>query len=224
VETDVLGNPIPSGSYAYMEVADNGCGMDAETQKKIFEPFFTTKFTGRGLGMSAVLGIIKSHEGAMQLSSTPGVGTTFKVYFPSYDKSNVVETAQTAESGPLPKASGTILLVEDEESIRIIGSALLKAIGFSVITATNGREALDIYRERGSGIDLVLLDLLMPEMGGFETYRILREISHSIPVVICSGCNAAEILEEIGDDEHAAVIQKPYNPGQLRKTLMGLID
>ena len=221
-EVDFLGNPILPGRYACLEVTDSGSGMDAETQKRIFEPFFTTKFTGRGLGLSAVLGIIKSHEGALQLASTPGVGTTFKVYFLSYDKSDVVETALTAGPVPLVRACGTVLLVDDEESIRIIGAALLKAIGFSVVTATNGREALEIYREQGSAIDLVLLDVLMPVMGGFETYRKLREISPLIPVVICSGYSAEEIQEGI-TDEYAAVIQKPYKPEQLRTILMKLL-
>jgi len=223
-ETDFLGNPIMPGSYACLEVTDSGSGMDAETQKRIFEPFFTTKFTGRGLGLSAVLGIIKSHEGALQLLSTPGIGTTFKVYFPSYDKTNIVETKLAARPVPLTTVRGTILLVDDEESIRIIGSALLKAIGFSVITATNGREALEICREQGSVIDLVLLDLLMPVMGGFEAYRKLRKIDPSIPVVICSGCSAEEIQEDIDSDKYAAVIQKPYGPDQLRTTLMKLLN
>lgn len=115
------------------------------------------------------------------------------------------------------------MLVDYEKSIRIIGSALLKAIGFSVMTAINGRKALDIFREHGSGIDLILLDLLMPEMGGLETYHMLREKSPSIPIVIYSGCSAEEIREELDNDEHAAVIQKPYNPAQLRDALMGLI-
>ena len=219
-DVDFLGNPILPGSYACLEVTDSGSGMDAETQKRIFEPFFTTKFTGRGLGLSAVLGIIKSHEGALQLSSTPEAGTTFKVYFPAYGRTDIVETAKTV---PVTRARGTVLLVEDEESIRIIGSALLKAIGFSVMTATNGREALEICRVQGSRIDLVLLDVLMPVMGGFETYRILRETDPEIPIVICSGYSAEEIQEGINDDEHASVIQKPYSPDELRNTLLKLL-
>ena len=223
-ELDFLHHAIPPGNYACLTVSDNGCGMDVETQKRVFEPFYTTKVSGRGLGMSAVLGIINSHGGSLQLSSTQGVGTTFKLYLPSFDRIAFIETMPTAWSVPSGNATGAILLVDDEESIRIIGSALLKAMGFSVMTAINGREALEIYREHIGAIDLILLDLLMPEMGGIDTYRKLREISPAIPVVICSGNNVNEIQESIELDEHAASIQKPYKLDQLRDTLMELID
>jgi PAS domain S-box-containing protein len=223
-DTDFIGNAIPAGGYACLEVSDTGCGIDEKSQKRIFEPFFTTKFTGRGLGMSAVLGIVKSHVGALQLTSTPGVGTTFTVFFPLSAVPDIVEAAPTAGLFPFVKARGTILLVDDEAALRAIGSALLNAMGFSTITASNGREALRIYSERGSGIDLVLLDMIMPEMGGLETYRFLREVSPAVPIVICSGYNVEEIGEDIDNDELAAAIQKPYQPDQLRNTLMQLLD
>ena len=224
VETDFFGTIIQPGIYARLQVADNGCGMDAETQKHVFEPFYTTKFTGRGLGMSAVLGIIKSHKGSLKLTSTPRIGTTFEVYFPLTAVPVVTYNATPAGFSTGKNESGTVLLVDDEEGIRIIGSALLKAMGYSVVTATNGREALEICREQGSKIDLVLLDLLMPEMGGIETYRLLREITPVLPVVICSGCDIGDIQEEIDGDQYAALIQKPYNPVQLRDTLKKLLD
>jgi two-component system cell cycle sensor histidine kinase/response regulator CckA len=137
---------------------------------------------------------------------------------------NIAEAAQSAVPAPLTAACGTILLVDDEESIRIIGSSILKALGFSVITAKNGREALEIYRAQGSAINLVLMDLQMPVMGGLEAYRILREIDPAIPVVICSGCSSEEIQEDVNDDEYAAVIQKPYIPEQLRTTLAAFLN
>lgn len=221
---DFFGNSIPPGAYACLEVSDNGCGMDVETQKRIFEPFYTTKFTGRGLGMSAVLGIIKSHDGVLQLFSAPDVGTTFKIYFPVLGAPDFFVTQPVSAFAPPAKGSGTILLVDDEESLRLIGSALLKAMGFSVVTAMNGRESLEIYREMGGRIDLILLDLLMPEMGGIDAYLQLREISSSIPIVICSGYAVEEILESINTDAHADVIQKPYKPDQLRETLMKFLD
>ena len=223
-ELDFLGNPILPGSYASLTVSDTGCGMDEETQKRIFEPFFTTKFTGRGLGMSAVLGIIKSHKGSLLLCSSQGVGTTFKVYFPSSNRTISVETTQTSFPISAIKTNGAILLVDDEQSIRAIGAALLKAMGFSVMTASNGREALDIYGTHAGSIDLVLLDLLMPVMGGIDVYRILREKSPAVPIVFCSGCSIDELIEDIEDDQHAAMIQKPYNPVQLRDMLIKLID
>jgi len=223
-DTDILGNAILPGNYACLTVSDNGCGMDVETQKRIFEPFYTTKFTGRGLGMSAVLGIIKSHNGALQLSSTPGVGSAFKVFLPWSGVSNKAESVPTVSHDPVAKGSGTILLVDDEEALLIIGAVLLKAMGYSVITAINGHEALEIFRERGSRIDLILLDLIMPEMSGVEAYRLFRDLSLNIPIVICSGFSDEEFKIGIEGDEFAAVVNKPYKPDQLQHMLMKLLD
>lgn len=222
-DSDFAGRAIEAGIYACLEVSDNGCGMDQETENRIFEPFYSTKFAGRGLGMSSTLGIIKSHDGALQFSSKPGAGTTFKVYLP------LPSEADAAETGPSPchttcaTRSGTILLVDDEEELRVLGPIRLDKIGFSTITANNGLEALDIYREHGDKIDLVLLDLLMPEMGGIETYRRLREVSKSIPIVFCSGCNKNDVPAEIQDDEHTGFLKKPYKPGQLRNILLEML-
>lgn len=223
-QTDFFGNSILAGRYACLTVADNGCGMEPETQKRIFEPFYTTKFTGRGLGMSAILGIIKSHNGALQLTSQAGVGTTFKVYLP------LQETAETEVDLPSEAACAssadkgdTVLLVDDEESLRTIGMALLNAIDYEVITAANGREAVEIFRQRGDSIDLVMLDLIMPEMGGLEAYHKLRQISATVPVVICSGYGAGEVADAIRDDQQARFAQKPYTPKDLKKLFQELI-
>ena len=224
LDNDVMDDAIPPRRYATLEVSDTGCGMDAETKRRIFEPFFTTKFTGRGLGMSAVLGIVKEHDGALQMISNPGAGTTFKVFLPLSEVSGIAEEAPAAGAAALPKVGGNILLVDDEDALRTIGAALLNAMGFSTTTASNGREALEIYRERGNEIDLILLDMIMPVMGGIESYRLLRELSPAIPIVICSGYSFEGILEDIGDDELSSVIQKPYNPDQLRNTILKLIN
>ena len=223
-DTDFIGKAIPAQSYASLEVSDTGCGIDDEMKKRVFEPFFTTKFTGRGLGMSAVLGIVKAHDASLQLFSTPDVGTTFKVLFPLSAVPTVVDVAPSAGSFHVKNNSGTILLVDDEESLRTIGTELLGVMGFSSITATNGLEAVEIYRKQGNKIDLILLDMLMPVMGGLEAYRILREISPLIPIVICSGYNSEEIMVEIDDDKHASIIQKPYVLDLLQNTLMMLLD
>ncbi len=174
--------------------------------------------------MSAVLGIIKSHDGALQLNSTPGAGTTFKVYFPLPDETNTFETIAAAEKIPFTKAIGTILFVDDEAEIRIIGSALLNSMGFSVITASNGREALEIYTLHEREIDSILLDLIMPEMGGLETYRFLREASPALPIVFCSGYDIEEISSIVEEDGHAEVVQKPFNPDQLRTALLRAME
>jgi two-component system, cell cycle sensor histidine kinase and response regulator CckA len=222
-DTYFTGNNILAGRYVCLEVSDNGCGMDKETQTRIFEPFYTTKFAGRGLGMSATLGIIKSHDGALQLSSIPGDGTTFKIYLPLSGVSDSADKRPTAGQTPVAKGSGTILLVDDEEELRVLGSIRFKAIGFSTIIAANGFEALEIYREQGGEIDLILLDLLMPEMDGIETYHRLREVSMTIPIVFCSGCSIKDLSAHILDDEHAGFLKKPYESDQLRTVLVEML-
>ena len=219
---DIFGTLINSGRYGCLEVADTGCGMDEATMKHIFEPFFTTKSTGRGLGMSAIHGIIKSHDGAMQLTSKPGVGTTFKVFFPIPPASEHTDTALKA-TVLTEDASGTILLVEDEQLLRVMGKELLDAHGFTTMTASNGSEALEIYRERGSGIDVILLDLVMPVMGGIEAYHELRRINPIIPIIICSGYGVESVEDVIEKDPHAGFMHKPYNPGELRDMLVRMM-
>jgi PAS domain S-box-containing protein len=218
-ETDTFGTVIRAGTYACLEVSDTGIGMDAETQRRIFEPFYTTKFTGRGLGMSAISGIVKSHDAALKLTSTPGVGTTFRVYFHATEADDEVENAP-AESTQSKQAGGTILLVDDEQMLLNMGEVLLGMLGFSVITAENGREAVEIYRERGAEIDVILLDLIMPVMGGIEAYHELRKISSAIPIVICSGYSIESVIGTIADDEHAGFMNKPYKPDSLRDVIL----
>jgi len=222
-EMDFFGNSILPGSYACVKVVDNGCGMSEEVQKRIFEPFFTTKFIGRGLGMSAVLGIIRAHSGAVQLFSTTGTGTTFKVYLPLPGTADVAETATFAGTAVTDKKSCTILLVDDEESLLTVGAALLEAMGFSVVTAANGSEALEVYRMQKGGIDLVMMDLVMPGMGGVEAYRELRKIDSVIPIMICSGYGAESVADVIEDDERACFLHKPYKPAELRRELNRMV-
>jgi PAS domain S-box-containing protein len=219
---DTFGAVIKSGRYVCLEVDDTGCGMDEETQKRIFEPFFTTKLTGRGLGMSAIHGIVKAHEGILQMTSTPGIGTTFKVFFPVRKVSDNEETTSTTGS-LTEKTVGTILLVEDEEMLCVLVETMLDAMGFSVMTASNGSEALEIYRERGGGIDLILLDLIMPVMGGIEAYHELRNISRTVPIIICSGYGVESVEDIIKNDTYAGFAHKPYNPNELRDVLVGMI-
>jgi CheY-like chemotaxis protein len=223
-EWDAFGTTIQAGGYICLEVTDSGCGMDEETQKRIFEPFYTTKVTGRGLGMSAIHGIIKAHKGTLHLDSTPGVGTSFKVCFPVPVAPDAAETdaAETDESASLAaeNASGAILLVEDEELLRTMAAELLEALGFTVMTAENGREALRIFRERGGEIDVILLDLIMPVMGGIETYHELRALSPTVPIVICSGYGVETVKDVIIKDPHAGFVHKPYKPAELRDVLV----
>jgi CheY-like chemotaxis protein len=204
-------------------VSDNGCGMDAATQRRVFEPFFTTKFTGRGLGMSAVLGIITSHNGALQLSSSPGAGTSFKIRFPLCVTPSAAAVIPSVASMSQAQQIGTILLVDDEKALRIIGSSMLKKMGFSTITACNGREALEILSKQDCSIDLVLLDMIMPEMGGVEAYHELRKRSPHLPVVMCSGYSIEGFSLDLDKDKHTGCIQKPYKPDQLRDVIMKVL-
>jgi CheY-like chemotaxis protein len=173
--------------------------------------------------MSATLGIIKSHDGILQLSSEPGIGTTFKVYLP-VPAVPVIADARPATSQTLAaKIKGTILLVDDEQELRTLGAIRLKKIGFSTITAADGLEALDIYRQQQDEIDLILLDLLMPEMDGTETYHCLREIPRTVPIVFCSGCSIKELSVNILDDEQTGFLKKPYKPDQLQTILLEIL-
>ncbi len=216
---------IPPGGYILLEVTDNGCGMDEETKWRIFEPFYTTKFTGRGLGMSAVLGIIKSHCGALQLHSQRGQGTTFKVYLPVPKDDSFIDKNTSATAPPAPwQGSGTILLVEDEDQVRLIAKAMLNNFGFTVLETVNGREALDIYQKNAAEITLVLTDMGMPVMDGYELFSELKKLNPELPIIVSSGYGDAEVSARIGSDNIAGIISKPYNPGQLRDVLKRVVE
>jgi PAS domain S-box-containing protein len=224
-DTDYNGKAISPGGYVCLEVTDNGCGMDEETKRRIFEPFYTTKFTGRGLGMSAVLGIIKSHGGALQLSSRPGQGTTFKVYL---SVQNIDSGNEENTCAPVPlsqwKGSGTILLVEDEDQVRYIAKAILQKIGFSVLEAVNGKEALELYQRNANDIALVMTDMGMPIMDGYELFHELRKRNPELPIIVSSGYGDAEIGSRIGAENIAGIISKPYGPDQLREVLKKALE
>ena len=223
-EKDHLGFFIPAGRYICFEVTDNGCGMDEDTRRKIFEPFYTTKFAGRGLGMSAVLGIIKSHNGALQMESQPGLGTTFKVYLPVQISSAEAEEAQQKAVSAAWHGSGTILLAEDEAQVKTIAIALLKKLGFSVIDAANGKEAIELYQQNAADITIVITDMGMPVMNGYELFYRLKQLNTQLPIIISSGFGESDIASKIPHDEIAGFINKPYNFEQLREVLRGALE
>jgi PAS domain S-box-containing protein len=222
-ETDYFGVRIFPGTYACLEVSDTGCGMSDETKLRVFEPFYTTKFTGRGLGMSAILGIIKAHNGTLQLVSTKGVGTTFKIFLPVTESGKRTETMPQDDGISVELAKSVVLLVDDEETLLVIETIFLKSLGFFVITANNGRDALEQYKARSGEIDLVMLDLIMPEMGGIEAYLELRKINSRMPIILCSGYGAEAVSDIIKTDDKACFLHKPYNPIELRKVLNDMI-
>lgn len=205
-----LDEDLPEGPYCYYEVADTGCGMSEEVKARVFDPFFTTKFTGRGLGMSAVLGIMRGHKGAIKIYSEPNRGTIIKALFPAV--MNAVTQKLKEENHTLEAfhGTGTVLLVDDEETIRSLGKEILSAFGFSVLTAGNGREAVEIFQKEFPRIDLVILDLMMPHMDGSDCFRELKRINPDIKVIMSSGYNEQEITQRFVGKGLAGFLQKPY--------------
>jgi len=199
-------------------VADTGVGMDNETRKRIFDPFFTTKERGRGtgLGLASAYGIIKNHDGIITAQSEKGRGTTFTIYLPASDK-----TVSEAKNVPAEPAAGvgTILLIDDEEMILDVGKSMLEKLGYQVLVAGSGSEAVEIYRRQAIEIDLVILDLIMPEMNGSETYDRLKAIDPRIRVLFSSGYSMDGAANEILKCDAVGFIQKPFDIEKLSRNV-----
>jgi CheY-like chemotaxis protein len=213
---------MKEGPYVYLQVSDNGTGMDKQTIEHIFDPFFSTKFTGRGLGLAAVLGIIRGHHGGIQIHSSPGKGTTFIVYLPVMETMNIKTEEEPVAVAKKWRAQGNVLLVDDEEAVRTVAKLMLEKTGYSVYTASDGQEALKIYRMLQSQIDFILLDLTMPQMDGEETFDELIKIDSSVRVILSSGFSAQEIETRFKTKGMAGFIQKPYTLSGLRECLKSI--
>jgi PAS domain S-box-containing protein len=205
--------------YVCLSVSDTGCGMDVATQEKVFDPFFSTKFTGRGLGMSVLLGLVRTHDGAITVMSSPGRGAMFRVFFPLH----ALEAVPPLEEEPLTskpvEEGGLVLVVDDDSGVRNMAQSMLKRMGYEVIAAGDGYEAVEMFRARKDEINFVLLDLSMPGMDGWETLAQLRSLRPDIPVVLASGYEEAQLMQ--GDHPHRprVFLHKPYLKSDLEAAI-----
>jgi CheY-like chemotaxis protein len=211
------------GPHVLLDVIDNGTGMDAQTQKRVFEPFYTTKREGKGtgLGLSTVYGIVQQSGGSIRVQSQPGLGTTFSIAFPLSDQPAPTPPVTKTTS---PSGSETLLVVEDEEILRRLMVRILSTGGYEVLTACCGREALQIIETTEVPISLVLSDVVMPEMSGYELARKLHTLHPEIKILFTSGYTTASRPEDKTQVEHTAFIQKPFSTTALLKTIRILLD
>jgi CheY-like chemotaxis protein len=206
-----LGNPeLPPGTYAGLEVTDNGSGMAPETIARIFEPFFTTKFSGRGLGLSAVLGIVQSHRGALFVESQPARGSTFRLLMPATTGPTVSSAPPFSAPDERVRLHGTALVVDDEEAVRSIAATVLEIHGATIFPAASGEAALELLRANQEKISLVLLDMTMPGLSGEDTLRRMRLLGARQPVILMSGYSESEAMQRSANLGVAGFMQKPF--------------
>ena len=214
-----------AGRFVYLEISDTGCGMDEKTLSLLFDPFFTTKFTGRGLGMAAVFGIVRGHKGAIFVNSAVERGTTVRVLFPAAEVEQVAlepagaPTADRQVRHEAPPISGTILVADDEEPVRNLCKAMVEHFGFQVVTAVDGEDTLEVFRKHADEIVCVILDLSMPRMDGIAAYKELQRISPDLKVILSSGFNRQEAAQRFIDQSLAGFIKKPYGMKALQNEL-----
>lgn len=211
---------IEAGMYVYISVSDDGPGMDAATQKRIFEPFYTTKFTGRGLGLAAVLGILRNHKGTVRIYSEPGQGTNFKIMLPVPDTEGLEQFEAEIEA---IEGRGTVLIIDDEQVVHDVAGETLAKIGYKVLHAYDGREGLQVFQNREGSINLILLDITMPLMTGDEVFQRVRLINDSVKIIITSGYAEEMVMQKFQDLDVAAFLPKPISPGRLMHLMKEVI-
>ncbi len=217
-----LDDDLAEGDYVYLDVADTGCGMDRQTQAGIFEPFFTTKPTGRGLGMSAVLGIIRSHYGAIKIDSKVGEGTTFRIVLPVSISNQSDLSSESSDEAEQMRCLGTVLLVDDDEDVRTMEAQILESMGFRVLEADDGESAIEVYHQYGKEIAVILLDMAMPNMDGMTCFSELKRMNRDVKVILSSGYSQADTGEWCAG--LSGFIQKPYRPEMLKNMLLEVIN
>ena len=218
-----LDENLQEGLYVFLEVADTGCGMKADHRAKIFDPFFTTKATGRGLGLAAVLGIVRGHRGAIKVYSELSKGTTFKVAFPAVNLPPSL-SPDTSSSTDLWKSSGTVLVVDDEETVRGLVRRMLEIMGFTVITANDGKEALSAFQRELNTIRLVILDMTMPHLDGPGTFRELRRLQSNVKAILTSGYNEQSAISQFAGKGLSGFIQKPFRYEELLSVVRRVLE
>jgi two-component system cell cycle sensor histidine kinase/response regulator CckA len=215
--------PLAPATYAFLEVADDGCGMSEETRDRLFEPFFTTKFTGRGLGLSAAQGIVRGHGGGIVLRTAVGRGTTIKVLLPCTETPTRPALSQPSEPVSSWTGSGLVLMVDDDPRVRAVTELLLRDLGFDVLAAASGRDAIREFELHADEICVVLLDVTMPDLSGDQVLDELRRRRADLKVLLCSGYAEEEMQERFSSRDMASFLQKPYTRNALGARLRQLI-
>jgi CheY-like chemotaxis protein len=217
-----LGLEIPSGDYVALEVRDTGSGMSPEIQERIFDPFFTTKFTGRGLGLAAVLGIVRGHHGALKVESEEGGGTRFLVLLPIVE--GAVETTPTVPGNDDEwQSSGRILVIDDEEILRTTTAAMLELFGLTPVCAADGFAGVEAFAAAPDDVRLILLDLTMPNLDGLQTLEQIRRIRSDAPILLMSGFTEQEVARRFAGHTLSGFLQKPFKLSTLREKLAAVL-
>ena len=222
-EMDVSPFGVKPGKYVKMTITDTGVGMDEATRARIFEPFFTTKERGRGtgLGLASVYGIIKNHGGFINVESEKHLGTSFLIFLPASDK-NIVDEYMAKEE--VRKGQETVLFIDDEDMVLDVGSEMIKGLGYEVMTATGGKPGLEIYEQNRDKIDLVILDMIMPDISGKDTFNALQRINPSVRVLLSSGYSLDGQANEIMENGCKGFIQKPFTMSELSNKIRSILD